>query len=66
MQHTRCIVKGASWETFSTLLTFALAYWTFGSVGACVTFTIVSFFVKIFFFYIHERLWHQTPSEIIQ
>ncbi len=57
--HCRSIAKATSWETFSTLVVFVLALGMFGSLGICITFAVVSFFVKLILFYFHERIWHQ-------
>ena len=56
----RSIAKAASWETFSNLVCFALAYATFGNLGGCVAFTLICFAVKLILFYYHERIWHQV------
>ena len=55
----RSLLKGISWETFSLGLTFILAWLVFGRVAECIVFTVASFFVKIGFFFAHERAWHQ-------
>jgi len=56
----RSIAKALSWETFSTLATFALAFGMFGNAGVCVAFAAVSFVMKLILFYYHERIWHQV------
>jgi adenylylsulfate kinase len=55
----RSFVKALSWETFSNLVCFALAFAMFGNIGGCVVFTAIAFIVKLILFYGHERLWHQ-------
>jgi len=55
----RSFIKGLSWETFSNLVCFTLAYAMFGNIGGCVMFTIIAFVVKLAMFYGHERLWHR-------
>jgi uncharacterized membrane protein len=57
----RTIVKAVTWETFSTLVTFGVAWLMFGQIGTCVTFAVVTFLMKLVLFYGHERLWHQVP-----
>jgi uncharacterized membrane protein len=56
----RSIVKAISWESFSNLVCFGLAYLTFGNLGGCAVFTGVCFLVKLVLFYWHERVWHQV------
>jgi len=55
----RTFVKALSWETFSNLVCFGLAYLMFGNIGDCAIFTTICFVVKLFLFYLHERAWHQ-------
>ena len=57
----RSVLKALSWETFSNLVCFGLAYVMFGNLGGCAVFTAVCFIVKLILFYYHERLWHQIP-----
>jgi len=56
----RSIVKALSWETFSNLVCFGLAYAMFGNLGGCAVFTAVCFLVKLILYYWHERAWHQV------
>jgi len=58
--HRRSILKGLSWETVSTVVTFALAWLMFGHAIECVVFIVVCFAVKFVLFYMHERVWHQV------
>jgi uncharacterized membrane protein len=55
----RTVVKAMSWETFSTLATFGVAWLMFGCLGACITFAVVTYLMKLILFYGHDRLWHQ-------
>ena len=41
----RSIIKAASWETFSNLVRFAIAYATFGNIGGCALFRLSSVLV---------------------
>lgn len=56
----RSFAKAVSWESFSNLVCFALAYMTFGNLGGCAVFTLICFIVKLVLFYWHERAWHQV------
>jgi uncharacterized membrane protein len=55
----RSFAKGFSWETFSNLVCFGMAYMMFGNLGGCAIFTLICFVVKLVLFYYHERIWHQ-------
>jgi uncharacterized membrane protein len=55
----RSFAKAVSWETFSNLVCFGIAYTTFGNLGGCAVFTLVCFIVKLILFYYHERIWHR-------
>jgi uncharacterized membrane protein len=56
----RSVAKAISWETFSNLVCFVLAYAMFGNIGGCLIFTGIAFVVKLILFYYHERIWHQV------
>jgi uncharacterized membrane protein len=56
----RSITKAVTWETFSTLATFGVAWVMFGEMGTCITFAAITFVMKLILFYFHERLWHQV------
>jgi len=55
----RTIAKALTWESFSNLVCFGMAYAVFGNIGGCAVFTLVCFMVKLILFFFHERLWHQ-------
>ena len=57
----RTIIKAISWETFSTLATFCVAWLMFGNLGTCIVFATTTFLMKLVLFYGHDRLWHQIP-----
>ena len=59
--HRRSLLKGLSWESLSTVLTFGLAWLIFGRVTVCLMFAAICFAVKSVLYYIHERIWHQFP-----
>lgn len=56
----RTLVKALSWETFSTIATFILAWFMFGNLDMCIAFAAACFVLKLTLFCVHERLWHQT------
>lgn len=55
----RSFMKGISWETFSFFLTVLITFMYTGSVRTSIELTSICFGVKIIFFFLHERLWHQ-------
>ncbi len=56
--HTRSVVKGLSWRCLGTLDTFIIATlvtgYEFEQAGLIA---IAEIFTKIFFYYLHERIW---------
>jgi uncharacterized membrane protein len=56
----RVLAKAVSWETFSTLLTGAIAYPFTNSIGTSIELAVACLAVKIVFYYQHERLWNQV------
>ena len=59
-QHRRSLMKGLCWESFSYILTILITYWYLQSFSTSVRLTSILFVVKIVFFFLHERLWHQV------
>lgn len=57
----RSLIKAVTWETFSFFLTLLITYLYTKSIKTSCELTSICFFIKIFFFFCHERLWHQIP-----
>lgn len=55
----RSLAKGVTWETFAFFLTLVITYIYTHSVKTSCELTSILFVVKIFFFFCHERVWHQ-------
>lgn len=56
--HTRSVLKGFSWRTVGTLDTFLIATFVTGyEFSQAGLIAIAEIFTKIFFFYLHERVW---------
>lgn len=55
----RSLLKAISWETFSFFLTLIIVYLFTGDVKLTVELTVTCQLIKTFFFYSHERIWHQ-------
>jgi uncharacterized membrane protein len=56
----RSLAKGITWETFSFFLTLFITYLYTQSIKTSFELTSICFFIKIIFFFLHERLWHQV------
>jgi len=55
--YERSLVKGASWEGISFILTLAAVYFIYGNIITSLQFTAALTLVKIFLFFVHERVW---------
>ncbi len=53
----RSFIKGVCWETVSFILTFFAVYIIYGDIIASLEFSLVLTAIKIFLFFVHERLW---------
>jgi uncharacterized membrane protein len=58
-QARRSFMKGVTWETFSFCLTLLITFLYTHSVKTSCELTSICFVFKIFFFFCHERIWHQ-------
>jgi len=55
--YERSLIKGVIWETFSFLITLTAVYLVYGDFRLALRFNIVLTFIKMFFFFLHERVW---------
>lgn len=55
--YERSLVKGAVWEGFSFLITLLAIYLVYGDFHLALKFNIALTIVKMFLFFIHERVW---------
>ena len=51
------LIKALTWRVFASLDTTLLAFIVTGDILAAVSIGGVEVFTKLFFYYIHERLW---------
>lgn len=65
-QARRSLMKGISWETFSFFLTLLVTCWYLQSFSTSVRLTGILFVIKITFFFLHERIWHQVKWGKVQ
>lgn len=55
--HRRSILKTISWRVVATLVTGVVAYLVTGRLDFAVTVGLGDSSVKIFTYYLHERMW---------
>jgi hypothetical protein len=53
----RSFVKGVVWEGISFIITAIFAYFYYGNWYNSFRFSFFLTVIKIFFFFIHERVW---------
>jgi uncharacterized membrane protein len=56
----RSLMKAISWESFSFILTSIIVYLFTGDKRLTIELTVTCQLIKVFFFYLHERIWHRT------
>jgi adenylylsulfate kinase len=55
--HLRSVVKAISWRAWGTLDTIVLSWIVTGHVGAALTIGALEVTTKVFWFWLHERMW---------
>jgi len=55
--YRRSLIKGVVWELFSFILTLAAVYLFYGDIVLSIKFSVVLATIKIFFFFVNERVW---------
>ena len=58
-KHRRSLAKALSWETFSFFVTILIIWAMTGDLRFTVELSIVCQGAKVFFFFLHERIWHR-------
>ncbi len=53
----RSFMKGVVWEGISFVITLVAIYWFYGDIAVSLKFTFWLTIFKMFFFFIHERIW---------
>lgn len=59
----RSVAKGLSWRVLATADTTILALIFTGDIKRAISISSIEMFTKIVWYYIHERIWSQIPSE---
>ncbi len=55
--HFRSIMKGVTWRIIASATTMTVVYVVTGSLELMASVGIIDITAKIFFYYMHERLW---------
>jgi len=55
--HRRSLAKSVSWRITGTIDTIVIAFLYSNQVESAFSIGVAELFTKIFFFYIHERIW---------
>lgn len=58
--HLRTLAKTFSWRLWATLITTVVAWIITGEMIVAATVGVVDTLVKLFAYYIHERLWNKV------
>lgn len=53
----RSFVKGVSWEAIGFIITLFAIYIIYGNFLSSLVFTLILTVIKVFLFFVHERLW---------
>ena len=57
--HYRSLIKGTSYRFFGTIDTMTIAFFVTGDYTKAFSIGFTEVFTKIFFFYLHERIWYR-------
>ena len=59
--HLRSIIKGLTWRIIASATIFVITYFSTGEMATAITVTSIEFPVKLFVYYLHERVWQSVP-----
>ena len=59
--HLRSVIKGITWRVVATSTIIVIAYLTTGEIDMALKIGFIEFFIKLFLYYLHERMWQQIP-----
>ncbi len=59
--HLRSILKAFSWRIVATLTTATIAFAVTGEIDTALVIGGIEFFLKMFIYYVHERVWQLVP-----
>ncbi len=55
--HWRSVAKGVTWRITASMTTMAIVYLVTGDLALVASVGVADVTIKIFFYYLHERLW---------
>lgn len=55
--HFRSILKGITWRVIASATTMSVVYVITGSIELMASVGLIDITAKIFFYYLHERVW---------
>jgi uncharacterized membrane protein len=61
INRSRHLLKAITYRVYSSVITMAIATWISGDAGVGTAIGGADFFIKIFTYYVHERLWYRVP-----
>ena len=61
ISRTRHILKAITYRIYSSCITAVIASLITGNVSLSITIGTADFFIKIFTYHIHERVWYAIP-----
>lgn len=64
--HLRSILKGLSWRILASTTILLITYFTTGEMDTAITVASIEFFIKLFMYYLHERLWLMIPRGFLR
>jgi len=59
-QHKRTLVKTITWRAIALVTTIVVVYIYSGDVKESLVVGVSANFLKMFFYYIHERVWNKV------
>lgn len=62
----RSLLKAFSWRIIATLTTATIAFAVTGELGAALLIGGIEFSVKLFIYYVHERVWQMVPRGTVR
>ncbi len=57
--HLHSLLKALSWRLFASVITVIISYLITHQLSFAVSIGAIEFLSKIFFFYLHERMWER-------
>lgn len=64
--HLRSVAKAFSWRVVATLTTMSIAWVITGEVDTAIMIGGFEFVLKIFIYYLHERVWQLIPHRTVR